>query len=105
MENKVLTDLINSLLPSVEGETENLITAEKLRTVLLEVYDKSVTDSLTVSKGALSCTYDELARYKTGATLIPGQYYSFTYQSPADLEPNFKIDNFANRLTIYLKSC
>ncbi len=104
MENIVLTELINNLLPSVEGEDEKLITAEKLRTVLLQVYDKSVTDSLTASKGALNYSYDELARNKIAETLIPGQYYSFIYQTKHVLPHTENVINVGVEETLIIQA-
>ncbi len=50
MENIVLNEYIDNLLPSVEGEDEKLITAAKMRSVLKEVYSKSVTDAKLVAR-------------------------------------------------------
>lgn len=46
MEKNNLIEKINRLLPSVEGEEENLITAAKIREILMCVYDAGVTDTL-----------------------------------------------------------
>ena len=53
-KNKLITS-INAMLPSVEGEDERLVTAAKLRSVLLSVYNAGIADALQtlVDKGII----------------------------------------------------